>query len=544
MLSVLFVAVVSTSAVRASLKSQYYVQLARSAGDAGLAYAQACLAENDYAPQWTDAKPLTPDSDCAGDKLVDCQTSPTDVRCWVLNDGNIRTTFSVGLPILDADNRAKGVASTGTTNLMRTSDNTVWRQYNQSSRLNRVELPRKQVTAGSIHTCAIAFDGRTYCWGNNYFGQLGDGTSDEKITPSLVNASALSALSGKTVTAIAASSSLNDSYHTCAIASNGKVYCWGSDQYGQLGIDPATDSIYPVAVDTTGVLNDKTIVYITAGYDDTCAVDSEGAAYCWGSNNNGKLGDGTTVAKTVPTLVNTSASSALNGKTVTAITAGNSHTCAIASTTGFDSQAYCWGSNLTYQLGDNTTSGKVYPTAVYIGGALSGLTIRSITSGNNHTCVIASDSQAYCWGSNSNGQLGDSGASGAKSKIPVAVNTSGVLSGLTVTAIVAGNNYTCAIASDSKVYCWGANASGQLGNNSTVQSSVPVAVNTDSGLSGLYGKTAVSIAAGGIHTCAVDYIGKVYCWGNNDNGEFGNGSYNPSLVPVATFAPSAKVYYF
>ena len=193
---------------------------------------------------------------------------------------------------------------------------------------------------------------------------------------------------------------------------------------------------------------------------------ADGRAYCWGYNGYGQLGNNSTTNSSVPVAVDTSG--VLAGKTVTAITAGDIHTCAVA-----DGKAYCWGDNGYGQLGNNSTTalagaggGETPP------GALAGKTVTAITAGDYHTCAVA-DGKAYCWGDNGYGQLGNN--STTDSSVPVAVNTSGPLAGKTVTAITAGSYHTCAVA-DGKAYCWGYNADGQLGNNSTTDSTVPVAV--------------------------------------------------------------------
>jgi alpha-tubulin suppressor-like RCC1 family protein len=172
-------------------------------------------------------------------------------------------------------------------------------------------------------------------------------------------------------------------------------------------------------------------------------------------------------------------------------------------------RAAAWGSNIFGQLGDNSYTDSKVLVAVNTAGVLAGKTITAITAGDTHTCVVA-EGRAYCWGNNSNGQLGDNTTT--TSKVPVAVN--GVLAGKTVTAITAGTRHSCAVA-DGKAYCWGYNSNGQLGNNTTADSSAPIAVNTTGVLAG---RTVSAITAGGVHTCAVA-DGDAYCWGNNDFGQ-------------------------
>ena len=312
----------------------------------------------------------------------------------------------------------------------------------------------------------------------------------------------------------------------CAISLSNRAYCWGSGSNGQLGNNSTTNSSIPVAVNTTGVLAGKTIKQISAGSFHTCAIASDDKAYCWGSGSNGQLGNNSTTNSSIPVAVNTTG--VLAGKTIKQISAGSFHTCAIAS----DDKAYCWGSGSNGQLGNNSTTNSSIPVAVNTTGVLAGKTIKQISAGSFHTCAIASDDKAYCWGRGSNGQLGNN--STTNSSIPVAVNTTGVLAGKTIKQISAGSFHTCAIASDDKAYCWGRGSNGQLGNNSTTNSSIPVAINSTGVLAG---KTIKQISNGSSHTCAIASDDKAYCWGSGTSGQLGNNSAANSSVPVRVYAP-------
>ena len=291
---------------------------------------------------------------------------------------------------------------------------------------------------------------------------------------------------------------------------------------------PQTGASFRVRV---GVENKEDLMlakHIIGGFGYVCAVALDGRAYCWGSNSNGKIGSGNTSSALVPSAVKISG--ALVGKVIKQIepsSAGN-HSCVIAS----DDKAYCWGHNGFGQLGNNNTVNSLTPVAVDTAGVLVSKTIKQIASGGISSCVIASDDKAYCWGSNNFGQLGNGNLK--NSSTPTPVSTTGVLAGKTIKQITAGTEFTCAIASDDKAYCWGSNSSGQLGNNSTINSGVPVAVNT-SGV--LAGKTIKQISAGSSHTCAIASDDKAYCWGSNSSGELGNNSTINSGVPTHVYAP-------
>jgi len=389
------------------------------------------------------------------------------------------------------------------------------------------------VSAGTYHACGISYEHKAYCWGSNDNGRLGNDSTTSSLVPVAVYTGG--ALSGKTIKAISAGG-----LHTCAIASDNQVYCWGDNTYGQLGNNSTDPSPAPGAVYVEGVLSGKTIRAISSGQNHTCVIASDNNAYCWGYNYYGQLGNNSTGPSSAPVAV--TVSGVLAGKTVKHVSAGNLHTCAIAS----DSNAYCWGRNTNGQLGNGSYNSSLTPVAVSTSGNLSGKTIKHISAGSGHTCAIASNNQAYCWGYNVFGELGNS--STTSSSAPVAVSTSGDLSGKTIKIISSGQNHTCAVASDNNAYCWGANVYGQLGNSSTTNSSVPVAVSTSGDLSG---KTVKSIAIGSGpvvmnpqmyplfsgYTCATASDNNIYCWGRNNRGQLGNNTTANSSTPVKTNSP-------
>jgi len=336
-------------------------------------------------------------------------------------------------------------------------------------------------------------------WGWNFDGQLGNASTTNSNVP--VALSTTGVLTGKTITATSAGG-----LHTCALTSDAtnNAYCWGWNFDGQLGNALTTDSNIPVAVSTVGVLSGKTITAISAGYYHTCAITSEATnnAYCWGWNAVGQLGNALTTGSNTPVAVGVSSGGALIGKTITAISAGFRHTCAI--TSDVTNNAYCWGFNFDGQLGDNSTTQRNSPVAVSTVGVLSGKTITVISAGNDHTCAITSDvtNNAYCWGWNSGGQLGNASTTNSNTPVAVGVSSGGALSNKKITAISAGGFHTCAITSEAtnNAYCWGFNGEGQLGNASTTGSNIPVAVSTVGVLSG---KTTTAISAGNEHTSAI-----------------------------------------
>jgi alpha-tubulin suppressor-like RCC1 family protein len=250
-----------------------------------------------------------------------------------------------------------------------------------STRLSPVTVARlssgvKAITAGALHTCALTEAGAVQCWGLNSSGQLGDNSTSQRATPA-----AVSGLSSA-VAAVAAGGS-----HTCALSTAGGVACWGSNAFGQLGDGSTTSRAAPVAIFGNGV------AAIAAGGSHTCALTASGAVLCWGSNKVGQLGDTTITDRLVPTPV------AGLGAAVTAIAAGESHTCALT-TAG---AVKCWGENFYGQLGDNSTSVRLAPVAV--SGLASGASL--LAAGSAHSCSFAEEDGVRCWGNNAFGQLGD-----------------------------------------------------------------------------------------------------------------------------------------
>jgi alpha-tubulin suppressor-like RCC1 family protein len=315
--------------------------------------------------------------------------------------------------------------------------------------------------------------------------------------------------------------------HTCAIES-GSAYCWGEQASGDLG-DGSTIlfSISPVAVDTSGVLAGQTLTMIASGDANTCALDTAGAAFCWGDNTDGQLGNKSTTSSGVPVAVY--AAGALAGKTLNQITAGEFHACAL-DTAG---AAFCWGDNPFGELGNNTTNSSAVPVAVSTAGVLAGKKLTQIaTAGEFDTCAVSSLGAAYCWGYNADGQLGNGTTN--DSHVPVAVVTTGPLAGQKLTQVAAGEGFSvCAVSSASAAYCWGANDNGQLGNGNVNDSDAPVAVVT-SGV--LAGQKLTQITGSYISTCALAAGGAIYCWGDDVDGELGDrGTAAPqSDTPVLT----------
>jgi alpha-tubulin suppressor-like RCC1 family protein len=312
--------------------------------------------------------------------------------------------------------------------------------------------------------------------------------------------------------------------HTCALLATGNIKCWGYNANGQLGIGNNIDSSIPIEI-TGGALAGKTVTQIAAGAGvHTCALLSDATIACWGGNGFGQLGTSDTAERNIPVAIT---GGALAGKTITQIAVGGGHSCALFS----DSTVACWGNNLLGQLGIGNYSDSHIPVAV-TGGALDGKTVTQISAGSQHTCALLSDATIACWGANNDGQLG-TGITSRDINVPVAVSE-GSNAGHTVTRITASGYHTCAVLSDGTVSCWGRNEYGQLGTGDTTNSNTPLAVTGGA----LTGKTVTRVSAGREHTCALLANGTVACWGMSHTGRLGNGSTIDSYIPVAVLWPT------
>jgi alpha-tubulin suppressor-like RCC1 family protein len=289
--------------------------------------------------------------------------------------------------------------------------------------------------------------------------------------------------------------------HACGLDSSGAAYCWGGDVSGELGDGRVfATSTLPVAV--LGGISFAP-ASLTAGDQHTCGLTAAGLAYCWGQNSDGQVGNGTdfTGPWSEPELVS-------GNLTFASISAGGSHTCGI--TTG--GQAYCWGDDAAGQLGDGSFIPEGSPVPV-----AGGLTFTAISAGMDHTCGLTTSGDAYCWGGNDHGQLG-TGSNDPNSPVPVPV-----AGAMTFTAVDAGEHSSCGLVAGGAAYCWGWNGVGGLGNGSLLDSHTPVAV--------AWGQPFTSITNSWGHACGISG-GATVCWGFNHDGQLGNGTTTNSPVPI------------
>jgi alpha-tubulin suppressor-like RCC1 family protein len=315
---------------------------------------------------------------------------------------------------------------------------------------------------GIYHSLAAMSDGTAWGWGYNGYGQLGDGTKKDSLTPVRV-----SNLTG--VVAVAAGG-----YHSLAAKGDGTVWAWGYNKYGQLGDGTTTDRSLPVkTANLTGV------VAVSSGFYHGVALKADGTVWAWGYNVYGQLGDGTTTDRTTPVQVSTLAG-------IVAVDAGAYHNLALKG----DGTVWAWGRNNYGQLGTGDQNDRITPIQV---AGLSG--VAAIGAGSYHSLAAKSDGTAWAWGYNNYGQVGD-GSDKNNKLTPVQVSALGA-----VTGVGGGYYHSLAVKGDGTAWAWGYNGHGQLGDNSTTSRTTPVQV------SGLTGRTAV--AAGYYHSLAVKSAGAI-----------------------------------
>ncbi len=359
-------------------------------------------------------------------------------------------------------------------------------------------LPFRQVSAGWVHTCGVTRDNLAYCWGSNFGGQLGEGTTTNRLRPVAI----AGGLRFREVSAGMA--------YTCGLTSDDLAYCWGQNSAGQLGNGTTSPSLTPFAV--AGGLRFR---QVSTGAFHTCGVTTANQVFCWGSVGAGRGNEIGGEARYRPFEVG----AGLRFREVSAslVTSALGHfTCGVT----LDDVAYCWGENEFGQLGIGS-SGVLSWAPVPVAG---GLQFRAISAGATRTCGLSPERLAYCWGANWYGAVGD-GTYNIRRPAPVRVS-----GGLRFRELSDGGEYhTCGITQPGRAYCWGGNFEGQVGDGTTTNRLTPVPV-----AGRLHFR---QLGTGTSHTCGVVNGNVAYCWGANYAGQLGDGTTSPRLTPVAVAAP-------
>ena len=344
--------------------------------------------------------------------------------------------------------------------------------------------PFTLVAAGGHSTCATRSDTSLWCWGSNTYSQLRLSGTSNRLIPTEVSATSWTAVAcGQT--------------DACGIRTDGTMSCWGNNGSGQLGA--ATTAAEP-RTEVAG-----TWQAIAPGSYQSCGIQTDTTLWCWGDNTNGQLGTGNTVATSVPTQI--------PGTGWSQVSAGYYHTCA----TKQDGTLWCWGLNANSELADSSVGFRMSP------GQVSGSDWTQVVTGLYHTCATKSDKSLWCWGGNTAGQLGNASApllaQGSQGGVSIPLQVTGAWD-----SISAGQAHTCGIMSDQSLWCWGDNSNGQLGSGSQTSSSTPVAVT-------VLGKAWASVSAGSAHACALATDSTLWCWGDNSDGQLGTGTGGVQLLP-------------
>lgn len=426
------------------------------------------------------------------------------------------------------------------------------------SALFNVALTLDEVSLGNMSSCGLGSAGSVVCWGRNGRLELG---GDGRIAESCDGGSIpCNTTPGPSVTSeagpVAFSQIEGGASHTCGVATDGDAFCWGLGNTGQLGnsateecqtgplagVLACTSFALQVLDPSTGAVSWSSV---TGGANHSCGISTPGDVYCWGSGDLGQRGGGAAgSAVLLPEAVTDPPSGAV---TWTEITAGRDHTCGLTDA----GEIFCWGLNSLGQLGTASSetctdeiSSETHPcstTPLPVDDPASGpVTWASVDAGGDHTCAVTTGNEAFCWGSDSEGELGDGGALSetcgtaalpcSTVPFPVADPAAGPLEWSAVSAggeelfFFGGSAHTCALSTGGAAYCWGNNDFGQLGDGGMASTATPVAVSG--------GQAWTSISSGTIHTCGVTSGGQGRCWGSNSNGHLGDGSEVDSPTPV------------
>jgi alpha-tubulin suppressor-like RCC1 family protein len=401
------------------------------------------------------------------------------------------------------------------------------------------------ISTGDNQTCAISTVGDSWCWGSNSDGQLGIG----EISDSSIPVATYLLSNWQKVIAVESGGS-----HSCTLTTQGNLVCWGLNDMGQVGDTGADTSSVP------HYLEDTTFTKIATGIRNTCGVRNGGSIVCWGDNESGQSGNNSTLSSSIPVTAQLPA-----GATAREVATGDSHTCALLD----NDDVMCWGSNSKGKLGDGTTTQRLVPTKVlqlrtapgqsvnstsdishnaatintsfstvdvsahrvleygtdeFLSGETNSIdlghfgSVQQIASGSQHSCVVIAGGFAKCWGDNSDGALG----TGDQTSRELPVDVKDLSDHARIVAV--GRSHSCVAISSGAVKCWGDNSSGQLGDGSFLSKSTPVTV----GISDV-----VDLVLGDGFTCALTVGGTVSCWGTNNEGQLGRtGASTPTPTTV------------
>lgn len=403
--------------------------------------------------------------------------------------------------------------------------NNAYGQVNMSAN-NKVNLPTKinsdelesnelikDLSSGMLHNCGVTNLGNIYCWGHNEYGQLGAGSNSPATIGYAVKPKDPS-FSNKFFKQVATYSS-----HNCALDNSGSTYCWGLNSNGQAGIDPSTNIVYDLSLVSGG----HSFINLSVGNSFSCGVESDGDVYCWGERSDGKLGStisdmpGNITLPQIWLVLNINLNKSIN------ISAGYSHTCSVIDL----GKTYCWGISDDGELGDSENTINYYPFEIT---STNSGDLKKVASGDNHTCAINLYGELYCWGDNSFNQLGDGTSNNSNEPVKVDDSLYPVEDEKFI-KVLASNEFSCALSTVGLLYCWGDNENNQLATNSIDESFSPKLIVDEDNEPILFKEFSL----GDEHVCALKIDGTAVCWGANDKGQLGNNSTTNSPSPVDVF---------
>lgn len=355
----------------------------------------------------------------------------------------------------------------------------------------RVYAQAGDVSAGGQTTCEVRPGGDAWCWGDNAYGQVGDGTTTTRPVRARVKGSGWATVStGGAV--------------TCGTKDDGSLWCWGLNNFGQLGRGDKATKTSPRRIGSGTSWRE-----VAVSWHHACALQTNGTAWCWGSNENGQVGIGSTGRTSTPTQV-------AGSSRFTSLTTGGWHSCGVTRS----GDARCWGGNKAGQLGDGTAARRVKPKKVNGSDKYASLSADWV-----RTCGVTTRGTVNCWGDNANGELGN--GTRTSSSTPVVVS-GGSTSWATVDT---GMSHTCAADTSGAVSCWGDNRYGQLGPLAGSSSTTPVATGVTS--------AGAVLSTGWMHTCAATGV----CWGADDLGQLASGVTVPVRMPAKSATSWAKTVF-
>jgi alpha-tubulin suppressor-like RCC1 family protein len=378
------------------------------------------------------------------------------------------------------------------------------------------------ISAGELHSCAVAGDGIGYCWGKGTSGQLGTGASASQSSPSQVNINSFSPDKDKTWRNLIAGSN-----HTCGLTTDGTVYCFGSNSAGQLGsLASGVNSTTASALDLSSVHEFSAFTQISVGGDSACGITGKGAIYCWGNGVSNILGrERTTGASAVADIINTS--SIAGSRVFRSVSLSNNFACAIAG----DGVPYCWGDDTYGRLGNGLLLHASRPGPVDRTTISGNKAFLQVELGSDHACGLTVDGKAFCWGRDVAGSLGDGGID-SDNQWPVAVDLSDITGDKNITAVSAFHYTSFAITGSGKGMGWGYDYYEGLGVGSASSAVRPTLLDYTS-VTG--DQTVLRFAESGYRyqSCFLTTAGAPYCWGINDTGEAGVGNNSRLSRPTA-----------